>query len=668
MSGNPLRAFASRFGIDAVLAVVVIVAIAVGGALHLLDRPEAGDAIWAAGTLLVLLPLTVSVARTLLGGGVGVDAIALLAMAVAVVLGEYLAGAVVGLMLSGGNTLEEYAAGRAKRELRSLLQRAPRSAHRYEDGEIREVDVDEVVPGDRLLVRTGEVIPADGVVRLGSSSVDASAVTGESLPEPVHPGSSVRSGTVNVGGPIDVRADRAAADSTYAGIVRLVRSAEAERAPFVRLADRYSAIFLPFTLIVAVAAWIAAADPVRALAVLVVATPCPLILATPIAIISGVSRAAKRGIVVKGGGAIEALGDARAVLLDKTGTLTAGRPDVRRIEAFGGLPGDEALVLAASLDQASAHVLAEALVETARGQGLDLDLPAEVEEAPGQGISGRVDGRDVAVGRVGWLEHERAVTVGPTARAALARGSDPGEVRVPVAVDGRLEAVLHLADPLREDAPEMVADLRGSGVESVTLITGDDHDVASLIAADAGIPNFEASCTPERKLEIVRERQEEGEGAVVMVGDGVNDAPALALADVGVAMGARGATAASESADAVLTVDRIDRVADSIRIGRRALGIARQGILAGMGLSAIAMGFAAFGYIAPIAGALLQEVIDVGVILNALRVLRPGPEERAADRGQRRAAGPPAPSGTGRCSKRGQSLSASPPRRRRSQR
>jgi heavy metal translocating P-type ATPase len=646
MSGNPLRTFVGRFGVDALLAVIVIVAIAAGGVLHLLDRPEAGDAVWAAGTLLVLVPLTVSVARTLLGGGVGVDAIALLAMAVAVLLGEYLAGAVVGLMLSGGNTLEDYAAGRAKRELRSLLQRAPRSAHRYEDGEIREVDVDEVVPGDRLLVRTGEVIPVDGVVRSGSSSVDASAVTGESLPEPVHPGSSVRSGTVNVGAPIDVRADRAAADSTYAGIVRLVRSAEAERAPFVRLADRYSAIFLPFTLIVAVAAWIAAADPVRALAVLVVATPCPLILATPIAIISGVSRAAKRGIVVKGGGAIEALGDARAVLLDKTGTLTAGHPDVNRIETFGQLPGDQALLLAASLDQASAHVLAEALVETARGRGLDLDLPTGVEETPGQGISGRVDDRDVAVGRLGWLEHERGVALDERAHAALARGTDPGEVRVPVAVDGRLEAVLHLADPLREDAPEMVADLRGSGVDSVTLITGDDHDVASLIAADAGIDDFEASCTPERKLEIVRARQREDDGAVVMVGDGVNDAPALALADVGVAMGARGATAASESADAVLTVDRIDRVADSIRIGRRALRIARQGILAGMGLSAIAMGFAAFGYIAPVAGALLQEVIDVGVILNALRVLRPGPEEPADGRGERRPAGPPAPSPT----------------------
>jgi heavy metal translocating P-type ATPase len=641
MSRNPVRAFVSRFGIDAVLAVIVIVAIVAGGVLHALGQPAAGDAIWAAGTLLVLVPLTVSVARTLLGGGVGVDAIALLAMAVAVVLGEYLAGAVVGLMLSGGNTLEEYAAGRAKRELRSLLQRAPRSAHRYEDGEIREVDVDQVVPGDRLLVRTGEVIPADGVVRSGSSSVDASAVTGESLPERVEKGSSVRSGTVNVGAPIEVRADRAAADSTYAGIVKLVRAAEAERAPFVRLADRYSAIFLPFTLIVATAAWIAAGDPVRALAVLVVATPCPLILATPIAIISGVSRAAKRGIVVKGGGAIEALGDSRSVLLDKTGTLTAGRPDVSRIETFGDLAGEEALLLAASLDQASAHVLAEALVETARGRGMELDLPTDVEEDPGQGISGRVDHRDVAVGRPGWLERAQAVTVDQEARTALERSTEPGEVRVPVAVDGRLEAVLHLADPLRDDAPEMVTALRETGVESVTLITGDDRDVAAQIAADADIADFEASCTPERKLEIVREHQDADGGAVVMVGDGVNDAPALALADVGVAMGVRGATAASESADAVLTVDRIDRVADSIRIGRRALRIARQGIIAGMGLSAIAMGFAAFGYIAPVAGALLQEVIDVGVILNALRVLRPGPEEREAVESGHRAASPP---------------------------
>ncbi len=620
---------ASRLGPNGILALLVLGAIASGGALHLLDRPTAGDLVWGGATVVVLVPLATGLARTVARGRIGVDAIALLAMAGAVALGEYLAGAVVALMLAGGNTLESYASDRARRELRTLLERAPRSARRYRDGEVEEVDVGELEPGDVVLVRAGEVLPVDGVVTAGSSSVDESAVTGESLPQEVGRGSGVRSGTVNVGVQIEVRAQRSAEDSTYAGIVRLVRAAERERAPFVRLADRYSAVFLPLTLILAAAAWIGSGDPVRALAVLVVATPCPLILATPVAIISGVSRAASRGIVVKGGGAIEALGEARTVLLDKTGTLTRGEAEIRDVALVDGLEERELLLLAASLDQSSSHVLAEALVAGARRRGYPLELAKDAVESPGQGIEGTIDGRRVALGRLAWLELELGIELPASLPESATRDVDPGVARIFVAVDGRLAGVVRLADRLRPDSAETLAELRSAGIERLRLVTGDDAAVARTIAHLAGIDDVEAECSPEDKLELVRREQKRGSGAVVMVGDGVNDAPALALADVGIAMGARGATAASESADAVLTVDRLDRVADAIRIGRRSLRIARESILAGMGLSIVAMGFAAFGFIAPVAGALLQEAIDLGVILNALRALRPGRDDAA---------------------------------------
>jgi heavy metal translocating P-type ATPase len=552
------------------LAMVAAVAIAAGGVLALTDHARAADAVWAAATALVVVPLSLDVGRSLLRRDPGVDAIALLAMVAALAMGEYLAGAVVALMLSGGNALEVYAAGRAKRELRSLLEHAPRVAHRYADSGLEEIDAEMIAPGDRLMVRSGEVVPADCLIESGSTSIDESAVTGESLPVSVTPGEILRSGTLNLGNPIDVTAARSAADSTYAGIVRLVRSAESERAPFVRLADRYAAIFLPVTLIVAAAAWIGSGDEVRALAVLVVATPCPLILATPIAIISGVSRAARRGIVVKGGAAIEALGDARTILLDKTGTLTKGEPQISRIAPLDGFDREQLLFYAASLDQASAHVLAESLAAAARGRGFDLSPPADTDEEPGQGIEGLVEGRQVALGRLAWVERGLGRTLDPGVKRSLGSAA-PGSATITVAIDGELAGAIELADPLRDDAGEMIAAVQAAGLDRLVLVTGDDRRVADRVAASVGLTEVLAECSPQRKLEVVRAERERGAGAVVMVGDGVNDAPALALADVGIAMGARGATAASESADAVLTVDRVDRVADAIRIGRRSL-------------------------------------------------------------------------------------------------
>ena len=601
---------------------LILFALALGGVIHIFAPGGTGDLVWAAAIVLTLVPLTWSVGRSLARGDVGVDAIALVAMVGALALGEYLAGAVIALMLSGGNALEAAAGRRARRELTALLQRAPRIAHRRRAEKVEEVPVEKVELGDRVLVRAGEVVPIDGAVQSERAVIDESTLTGESLPVSRPRGTTVMSGTINAGDAFDLRATRTAAESTYAGIVRLVQEAEHQRAPFVRMADRYAAILLPVTLAVAGAAWALSGDPVRALAVLVVATPCPLILAAPVALISGVSRAAKRGVIAKGGGTIERLGRARTVLFDKTGTLTHGRPEIEQVRRADGLASEELLKLAASVDQLSAHVLAEALVHGAEARGIELVFPEDVIEEPGQGIEGRVDGRRVAVGSSDWLRR-RGYSGATTDTAVFAGAAEPGWARVLIGVDGRLAGAVLMADRLRDDARELTDALRVAGIEHVALVTGDQQAIGDAVGRSVGADRVYAECSPEDKIDVVREaRDHSGGGAVVMVGDGVNDAPALALADVGIAMGGAGATVSSETADAVIAVDRVDRVVDAIHIGRRSLQIARQSVLAGLGLSFAAMGFAAFGYIPPVAGALLQEGIDVAVILNALRALR----------------------------------------------
>ena len=619
-----LRSHATALGVSEprVLVGLILLALALGGVLHLLVPGHSGDLVWAIAIAVTLVPLTWSVLRSVARGDVGVDAIALVAMAGALALGEYLAGAVIALMLSGGNALEAAAGRRARRELTALLERAPRIAHRRRGDRLEEIAVEEVRVGDRIFVRAGEVVPVDGAIESEGAVVDESTLTGEPLPVRHGRGTTVASGTVNAGEAFDLRATRTSAQSAYAGIVKLVRGAERQRAPFVRMADRYAAILLPVTLVVAGAAWALSGDPVRALAVLVVATPCPLILAAPVALISGVSRAARRGIIVKGGATIEKLGRARTVLFDKTGTLTHGRPEIEAVRSVDGLPPEVLLRLAASVDQLSAHVLAEALVHGAEGRGIELLFPEQVVEDPGQGIEGSVDGHRVAVGSADWLR-KRGYSGAATAATLFDGEIDPGWARVLIGVDGALAGAVVMADRVREDAGELTSSLRAAGIDQIGLVTGDQKAVGEAVGRSVGVDRVYAERSPKDKIAVVREAREQGEhGAVVMVGDGVNDAPALALADVGIAMGSAGATVSSETADAVIALDRVDRVVDAIRIGRRSLGIARQSVLAGLGMSFVAMGFAAFGYIQPVAGALLQEGIDVAVILNALRALR----------------------------------------------
>ena len=604
------------------LAIVAFAAIVTGGALWLADEPGWADTAWGVGAAVVLIPLTVDTARSLLRGDVGVDAIALVAIAGALILGEQLAGAIVALMMSGGAALEAWAAGRARRELRLLVERAPRIAHRHSAKGVEEVSVENLVPGDLVVVRAGEIIPADATVEGSDAVVDQSALTGEPLPVTVSAGEEVRSGTSNAGNVFDARVTRPASESAYAAVVRLVRTAESDRAPFTRLADRYAAIFLPFTLAVAGLAWAASGDPVRGLAVMVVATPCPLILAAPIAFVGGLSRAAKAGVIVKGAGVLERLGSATAVLLDKTGTVTSGEPAVERIVPLGAMNEDEILRHAGSLDQLSAHVLADSLVRAAAARGLTLDVPTDVDESPGRGIAGRVDGRRVVVGSTGWLEDRGYDGIRARADAALDGGDGAGRAKILVGVDGELQGVIVMADHLRPGADRIAAELHDAGVEHVALVSGDRIDVAREVAAQLGIDEVCAEQDPADKLRVVDEVRNRTPGAVVMAGDGINDAPALALADVGIAMAGKGATVSSEAADVVIVIDRADRIPFAVRVGRRSLHIARQSVVAGLALSVGAMGVAALGYLPPVWGALFQEVIDVAVILNALRAVR----------------------------------------------
>jgi heavy metal translocating P-type ATPase len=606
-----------------ILAAIALLAISTGGLLHLAGEGAVGSDVWRAAVALLALELAFEIGHTVLvERHLGVDTIALVAMVGSLALGQELAGVIVGLMFSGGAALEDVASTRARRELTALVQRAPKVARRRVGESVEEVPVEAVRTGEVVVVRTGEVVPVDGTLVAGEAVLDTSTLSGEPLPVAVSAGMGILSGTANAGAPFEVRADRPAAESAYAALVRLVEQAQAHRAPFVRMADRYAGFFLPATLLAAGAAWALSGDSVRALAVVVVATPCPLILAAPIALVSGLSRAARAGVIVKGAGAVETLGRARTVLFDKTGTLTVGTPELREILSCDGVERSELLRLAASVDQMSAHVLGAALVRAAHEAGVVLGPATDVREEPGQGIEGSVEGRRVAVGSRSFVR-AAGVPEEEIASAAVMTGRGSGEARVLVGVDGRLGGVIVMADELRADAEEIVERLRAEGVLHVAMVSGDRRSVAERIGEALGVDRVYSEQSPEQKLEVVKRlRADPDLCPVVMVGDGVNDAPALALADVGIALGAAGATISSETADAVITVDRIDRVADAIHAGRRALYIARQSVLAGMGLSLVAMVVAGFGYLPPVAGALLQEGIDLAVILNALRALQ----------------------------------------------
>lgn len=596
------------------LLVVSAATLLMGIAFHLAGWTALAHDIWLAGVLPVLVSLVASIIAALWRREAGVDVLALLSIGFALALGEILTAAVIALMLASGRALEGFAEAKARREMTALLSHAPQQANRYENEQWHPVELDAVRPGDRLLVRCGEVVPVDGTL-IDIAELDESTLTGEALPQHRAPGEALRSGVINAGTPFEMVATATASDSTFSGIVRLVESAQQARSPAVRLADRYALLFVPLTLAVAGAAWLASGDIMRLLAVLVVATPCPLILAVPVAIVSGLSRCARRGVLVKGGGALERLAQASILFFDKTGTLTGGRAHLVAIQAGPDMPADELLRLAASLDQASNHVIAEAVVTAARERGLSLSMPTQVMEEAGAGLRGQVDGRSVAVGSYAYVSN--AVAPAPWSPSFLQRLGYEGASGVFIGADGVMAGALQLADEIRLDTPRALRLLRQAGIGRVAMLTGDRRDIAETIGTVLGVNEVHSEQAPADKLAAIQAAR--SDGTVIMVGDGVNDAPALAAADVGVAMGARGAAASSEAADVVLLVDRLDRLAEALLVARRSRRIAVQSVSVGMGLSLVAMAVAAFGYLPPLVGAVLQEAIDVAVILNALR-------------------------------------------------
>ncbi len=596
-----------------------------GGVALAAGATPVGHALWLSVTALGIASATWWIVEAARRRRLGADVVALLALLGTVVVDEQLAGALVTVMLATGRELEARAAARASRDLSLLVSRTPRTARVHRDGGLVVVPVGDVRVGDLVAVATGEVVPVDGLVESGPVVLDEAALTGESVPRRLLAGERVRSGVVNAGQLFDLRVSALSGDGTYASIVRLVESAQSSASPVQRLAERYATWFVAASLAGSGAAWAASGSPARAVAVLVVATPCPLVLAVPVALVSGLALAARRGVVVKGGAVLEQLARGGTLLLDKTGTLTSGRPVVTDVVCKDGIEPDILLGFAASLDQVSPHVLAAPIVASARARGVALQLPRSVEEAPGSGIRGTVDETVVALGRAEWLGVQ---TSEPWLGSVRRRGDIDGTSTVFVTLDGETAGAISLEDPVRPDAARTIRSLRRDGFDRIVMVTGDRRGTAESVGVVLGVDAVLAERGPEEKVDAVE--LERRRAPTVMVGDGINDAPALARADVGVALATRGSSASSEAADVVLTVDRLDRLGEAVTIARRSQAMARDAALVGIGLSVAAMGVAGVGLLAASWGALSQEGIDVVAILVALRALRTGRRRKLA--------------------------------------
>ncbi len=602
-----------------IAALLFLVAGAVVWFQHSATSDVLAQRIWFAGLVLTAaLPVWETV-RNMLKGEFAADVVAILAIVSAAALYQPFAGLVVVIMLTGGAALERYAEGRAGAAVAALEQAAPRQAHiRDADGSVRDVPAESVKVGDLLLVRPGELLPCDGIVVDGRSHVDASAITGEPLAVPVTVGSAVVSGSANVDGPLTMKATASAGESQYLRIVELVRLAQGSKAPLQRLADKAAVWFTPITLVICAITYAITRDTDRVLSVLMVATPCPLILATPIAIIGGINRCARRQVIIRTGGALEALSTVTTAVFDKTGTLTRGQPAVERVRPLDGF--DEATVLrvAGAVDFGSGHQLARPLVKHAERLLGALPLASEVREVPGRGITGTVDGALVRVGSLAWL---REVLPASTTTELNSLDASGDGLRAYVSIGDVPAGTIEFADSLRDGLPEFFRQLGTLGITRTVVLSGDHTSNVAVVAKELGITDARGDLLPENKVTIVQEFQAKGE-RVAMIGDGTNDAPALSTAEVGIALAGHGGGITAEAADIVLLVDEISRVVDALRASKDTMRIAKQSIGVGLGLSAVGMVFAALGYLSPTMGALGQEVIDVAVILNALRAAR----------------------------------------------
>ena len=566
------------------------------------------DIPWAIGGFIGLIPSIKWVLDELKDKQMGSDVLAIFSIVGALAIREFFAAAVISFMLASGRALESWAEGRADFALKSLIDRMPKLANRItKTGQLEVIKIEDVEINNRLLVKSGEIIPVDGIAQ-ETCYLDQSALTGEPMPVLLEKAGSVISGTINAGNAFEMIASGNVSQSTYSGIVTMVRNSRAQSSPNIRLANKWALRFVPITIAMAALTYLLTGDASRTVAVLVVATPCPLILAVPIALVSGMSRATKSGAVIKGGAVLEKLSRAEIVLLDKTGTVTHGGPVITEIVTSSGINHEYALQMAASLDQYSPHVVAKSLVDEAKNRGISLLSASNVVEEHGKEVSGEIDGVLIRVGAA------------PTDLPSWANLKQP--LMVALHFNNQLIAIFGLEDPIRSESKKTISDLHKLGVSEIVMVTGDKEETASIVAKELGINRVIANSSPETKLNVVHEYRNKVSGSVIVVGDGINDAPALAASDVGIAMGARGASAASEAADVVIIEDSIDRVVSAISIAKLSHSKALQASIGGMGLALIAMVAAAFNQLTPSQGAIAQEFIDLLAIMWALTTLR----------------------------------------------
>jgi heavy metal translocating P-type ATPase len=548
--------------------------------------------------------------RDLQEGTYGIDILAATAIITSVIMRQYWAAIVVVIMLTGGEALEDYAENRAKTELSALLNKAPKLAHLLKNNKEIDVPASKVQAGDKLIIRPGEVVPVDAVIIDGEASFDESSLTGESIPQAKAVNDSLLSGSVDIDGAITVKALRASADSQYEQIIKLVRAANNSKTPFVRLADRYSIPFTIVAFVLAIGAWVVSHQSIRFLDVLVVATPCPLILAAPIAVISGMSRAARHGVIVKSGGSLERLAETETIAFDKTGTLTMGKPVVDSIVTYNKHTRDRVLSVAAALEKGSNHVLAQAITQMASDKHVKTSKIKNIKEYSGSGLVATSNGHPVLIGTMSLMKDHKIELPKTFSLAAIQQTASL------VAIDGILAGVITFKDEIRPEAKGTLKALAEMGIKHLIMITGDNNKAAGSIAKKLGISEFEAETLPADKLRLIEKVKDR---PVVFVGDGVNDAPVLTAADVGIALGARGETAASQSADMVIMLDDVSKVATALSIAKRTFSIAQQSILVGIALSIVLMIIFSTGHFRPLYGAIVQELVDVVVIFNALR-------------------------------------------------
>lgn len=603
----------ARYGIGPTIAITVIL---LGVTARLVTGSgELARLIWLMGLIGTGAPVVWRTARAAWRGNFNSDVVASLSIITAAAINQPLAGMVIVLMQTGGEALERFAERKASTALRELERSAPQIAHLV--SEIRgvvDVPARSLQVNDQFLLRPGDLVPCDGVVVSGDSEIDTSQLTGEALPMSAHSGTKVLSGMLNLHGVLTVRATAEAAHSQYARIVELVRVALASKAPLQRLADRYAVWFTPVTLAVCILTYAVNRSWVDILSVLVVATPCPLILATPVAIIGGINQAARAKIIIRNGAALESLSAAETAVFDKTGTLTVGKPAVHRVVALPGFSEDQVFTLAAAVESGSSHMLARVIVDQARDTFPVLPVATQHIESPGEGVTGVVDGIEVTIGGRAFVARRATTSLDPF---AAVEESAP-VLRAYVLIRGVPAGVIEFADTLRPELLRSLDELRDLGFRRRVLLSGDSAANTSAVGKLAGMNEVHGELLPVQKAALVSRYRAAGE-TVMMVGDGTNDAPALSTANVGVALSGHGGGVTAEAADVVILADDLLKLPKAVSISRKTMRLARQSIGVGLGLSGVAMVFAAFGFIPPTQGALLQEAIDVAVIINALR-------------------------------------------------